>query len=340
MATRKHPTKNPTKVELFASIEDLKRDYDSLAPTLERLRLGLVEQLSKVVNDNSLTLAFPIESRIKSWASISEKLDRKSLTPKSIVDLPDLIGIRIVFLFLRDLQTSRSAVTETFSVKDMEDVSGRLGDAQFGYQSVHYGITIPDSWQSVPTFSGCLGISAELQLRTIAQHTWAAASHILQYKQETSVPLEVRRSIHRVSALLETVDLEFERALEEREKYLQEPTETRSGDELLNVDLLAATLDSLLPLANKEDDESYDELLDELSNIGIDSLEKLRQLIGRHLAETLKHDAGIVSGAVRGYGREPERIAKAVYLAHTGLLRHMIELEKGKKIPFKRRPRR
>lgn len=57
------------------------------------------------------------------------------------------------------------------------------------------------------------GLKAEVQVRTVTQHVWAAASHVLQYKQEASVPLPVRRSIYRVSALLETVDLEFERVL-------------------------------------------------------------------------------------------------------------------------------
>jgi ppGpp synthetase/RelA/SpoT-type nucleotidyltranferase len=60
----------------------------------------------------------------------------------------------------------------------------------------------------------------ELQLRTLAQHIWAVASHKLQYKREASVPVPIRRSINRVSALLEMVDLEFDRVLLEREQYV------------------------------------------------------------------------------------------------------------------------
>lgn len=317
--------KKTTKREAAATpIERLKVEYDALVPMLERFRSGLVEQIEKVTDDNSLSLAFPIESRVKSWSSISEKIERKALRLKTIQDIPDLVGVRVAFLFLRDLRTACSAVGETFSVEDEEDVVGRLGDSEFGYQSFHYGVTIPETWATVPTFSGCANIVAEIQLRTIAQHTWAAASHLLQYKQESGVPLSVRRSIHRVSALLETVDLEFERALIEREEYREKPTPERSGEEELNVDLLESTLDSLLPPENRGDEEPYDELLVDLEAAGIETLDKLRALIGKHLKPALKHDAEIVEGVHQGYGREPERIEKGVYLAHAGLIRHML----------------
>lgn len=308
-----------------ATFEEFKQEYEALVPTLEKLRKGLVEQLGQVVKDHSLTLAFPIESRIKSWASIQEKIERKSLDPKSIAELPDLVGIRVVLLFLRDLRTGCKAVTEIFSVKEMEDVAGRLGDAQFGYQSIHYGITIPDNWKNVPTLSGCNDVTAELQVRTIAQHTWAAASHILQYKHESNIPTEVRRSINRVSALLETVDLEFERALQEREEYREESADARSEDELLNVDLLESTLDLLLPMKNKIADETYDTLLMDLNTEGIKTLGELKTLIEHMRDKALAFDSKF---AARSSSPNLTRISghpeQGVYFSHVGLVRVML----------------
>ena len=82
---------------------------------------------------------------------------------------------------------------------------------------------MPDDWLNVPTFREFKGLRAELQIRTLAQQLWAAASHKLQYKRESSVPYPIRRSIHRVAALLETVDLELERVLSERDPHLSNP---------------------------------------------------------------------------------------------------------------------
>ena len=96
----------------------------------------------------------------------------------------------------------------------------------------------------------------------------AVASHYLQYKREKSVPLEVRRSINRVSALLETVDLEFERVLNERDVYVTGITSV-SPEERLNVNVLKAMLDENLPLANRTNDEAYDELVAELESVGV-----------------------------------------------------------------------
>jgi len=182
--------------------------------------------------------------------------------------------LNLGYPFQRKFEDS-STVRKTFSIENEEDVTDRLGNSEFGYQSLHYGITIPNTWATVPTFSGCAGIIAEIQLRTIAQHTWAAASHLLQYKQESGIPFEVRRSIHRVSALLETVDLEFERALIERDEYLDESSPDRSGDELLNVDLLSGALTNLLPIANRLENEDYNTILSRLNKFNINTLQQL-----------------------------------------------------------------
>ena len=101
------------------------------------------------------------------------------------------------------------------------------------YQSLHYIIRIPKHWLKVSTFADLGELKAEIQLRTLAQHIWAATSHKLQYKHEDSVPPPIRRSIYRVSALLETVDLEFERVLAERGTYIEESAKGTVQDEPL-----------------------------------------------------------------------------------------------------------
>lgn len=170
-----------------AESNKLLEQYESLSVTATRLRAGLVQQLQELISQHSLTLAVPIESRVKTRNSIAEKLERSDIKLASLEDLTDLIGLRIIFLFSRDLQTATKAIGEVFEVVSQEDTSARLGDAQFGYHSLHCIVKIPDAWTSLPTFADCQALQAEIQLRTIAQHTWAEASHLLQYKHESSV---------------------------------------------------------------------------------------------------------------------------------------------------------
>jgi hypothetical protein len=175
------------------------------------------------------------------------------------------------------------------------------------------------------------GLKAEIQVRTIAQHIWAAASHDLQYKHEESVPLPVRRAIYRVSALLETVDLEFERVLEQRALYRDDVNVSKTTD-TLNVDLLEKVLDSLLPADNKKDDEDYADLLTDFLYFGLDTVPKLQSLIEKHISKILEVDAEIVKGKRKEYlvnETHSERIAKGVYLTHAGLAREALLQEFG-----------
>lgn len=111
--------------------------------------------------------------------------------------------------------------------------------------------------------------------------------------------------------------------LDARESYISNITPSNT-QEILNVDLLASALDSLLPQANKQEPEAYSELLPELLHLGIDSTEKLEQLIKEHLATALKEDARIVKVFSRltkvppGYA---DRIAHGAFLTHVGLMR-------------------
>ena len=303
-----------------AASNKLLEQYESLSVSATRFRDGLVQQLQELVSQRSLTLAVPIESRVKSKNSIAEKLGRTDIELTSLEDLTDFIGLRIIFLFSRDLQTATEAIGEVFKVVSQEDTSARLGDAQFGYHSLHCIVKIPGAWTSLPRFADCQTLQAEIQLRTIAQHTWAEASHLLQYKHESSVPFEMRRSINRVAALLETVDLEFERVLSERDSYIAAiPTEP-SDTEPLNVDTLKAILNARLPEANRSDHEDYAALEKHLKENGIETAQQLHGIIDAQLASSLAFDRRIADSITN----TPERSEKGVFLTHVGLTKSML----------------
>jgi putative GTP pyrophosphokinase len=160
----------------------------------------------------------------------------------------------------------------------------------------------------------------------VAQHIWASVSHLLQYKTESSAPPSVRRSIHRVSALLETVDLEFERVLNERAAYV-EHIANQSKSEQLNVDLLAKTLTELWPPQNKAIDEQYQELLTDLKHFSIETNAQLKELILRHRDDVLQEEAALLSRIKTSTGSwmPRERAEKGVYFTHAGLTRRALE---------------
>ncbi|HIF6332154.1 TPA: GTP pyrophosphokinase, partial [Raoultella ornithinolytica] len=174
---------------------------------------SLVDQIERVLMESDITLGVPIESRVKDLDSLMEKLERKEIDIEKVSDLDDLIGLRVILLFKRDLDLVTKCLKETFIILHEEDKLDVLEEDKFGYQSRHYIIKVPDEWLKLPTYSKFGEFKAEIQVRTLAQHIWAAASHKLQYKHEKSVPPQLRRAINRASAVLEVIDLEFERIL-------------------------------------------------------------------------------------------------------------------------------
>jgi GTP pyrophosphokinase len=318
-----------------SGVQRLRQEYDEIVPLASRFAIELCEQLEEILRNHRISLAFPIQSRIKAWPSINEKLQRHSLYPDRISDIADLVGVRLILQFQRDIETTCSLLKEHFHLFEQQDAASRLAADQFGYSSIHYVITFPEGWFELPTLSPLRGLRAEVQVRTTAQHIWAAASHELQYKHENSVPLPIRRAIYRVSALLETVDLEFERILEARDHYRAGAANV-AGTARLNVDLIEQIMDRFYPQVNKEIPDAYAELLEDLQAMGIATAEAFEELIKDTCMAVLKEDAWIVERLRQGdatafYDPDEERPARGVFHTFVGLARSALAFRFGEK---------
>jgi len=312
---------------------DLQTEFETLKLYAEQFSENIQQQITTILTNHEMTLGVPIERRVKTWSSIEAKLKRHTLQLTSLTELPDFVGLRIILLFKRDLARIGNLITSTFDVISHVDKSTSLEDTQFGYQSIHYIIQLPENWLDVPTMSNFRGLQAEIQVRTLSQHIWAAASHKLQYKHEASVPQPLRRSIHRISAILEIVDIEFERMLTDRARYLESSDLERTGDTLLNVDVLQIILNNLWPLENRSDDEDYSILLQELNETNITTVVQLTSLIENHREASLREDMKRVTAMIQKISRGITAnttirgwTERGAYFSHVGLTRIAMSL--------------
>lgn len=320
------------KAKKKADSKVLEKEYHELSPNWHRLLPEVKRQLESLLEESAILLSFPIQTRIKTWASIAEKLERTSLPLESIKDLQDVVGFRLVLQFQRDAEKIEKQVEAAFKIIKKYNTTDRLKDDQFGYASMHYVVELPEAWLAVPAMKGLGGLCAEIQIRTTAQHIWAEASQALQYKNEASVPPRIRRAIHRVSALLEFVDLEFERVLVERDSYKTDIIAEES-DEVLNVDLISQVLDEVWPKQNKDfGQENYAELLSEMAHFGIRSRQELTSVLRNQYDEVMKREAGNISEDPNEYESKNEamRRKRGVYFTHEGLTRMALLREFGK----------
>lgn len=326
-------------------IKSLESEFFQSKLNLDKFKNSLVIQIEQLLEHNHVALGFPIQNRTKDWSSISDKVKNGRFSiKKTIFEMQDLVGLRIILLFKPDALKVCDLIEKNLHVVRKYDTVSKLKEYQFGYSSTHFVVSIPKEWSKVPTFSNMENYKAEIQIRTLSQHIWAEASNELQYKSEENVPKPLLRSIGRISALLETVDFEFERLISERNSYLKTlSTDLKiTSTARLNVDNLKAIINEILPEIYRDEDEAYSELLHELNYFGIDDTIKLSDFLNKNVKEAIKSDQKIVKElkSLKGnpdlindheYEYEPERVKLGIFYNHTGLIRQIFQNELSKK---------
>ncbi|WP_051200043.1 GTP pyrophosphokinase [Flavobacterium subsaxonicum] len=311
------------------------KEHEELLPISIRTCEVVKNEIEKLFLDEGISLGFPIQTRVKKWESIFDKVNSGRFNiKKSIKELQDLIGLRVILLFKTDVEKVSKLLSKTFNEVKIHNTIDKLQNNQFGYSSIHIIGRIPQEWTSVPSYKELDNIKFEIQIRTLSQHMWAEVSNTFQYKQEESVPKELLRSIGRASALLEIVDLEFDRLLIERSDYKHEInlSNIETKKLTLNVDILSATLDKALPIQNKDENEDYAGLLKDLNESEINTLEELQLLINENLEKALDEDIKMVESASKPNSNFSinDRIRirnEGVFFSHEGLVRTMLDIK-------------
>ncbi|WP_321370499.1 hypothetical protein [uncultured Draconibacterium sp.] len=262
--------------------QEIKIEYAELKPTLVKLNSELIKQIETLLEVGNINLGFPIRGRIKELDSLADKQIRGAFTiRKTIKEVQDLVGIRIILLFSRDIDKVRDILKNNLEVIKEYNTMDRLDEDQFGYSSIHSVVRVPKSWLGVPMFSDFGDLITEIQIRTLSQHTWAETSHLIDYKNKDEIPRNVKRSISRLSALLETVDLEFERLLIESKEFKMK----LKVDEEFNSISLERILDAHIYPENKRGNENYISLLESLEEMKMVKPQELISFIDEYKEE-------------------------------------------------------
>ncbi|HEY0796672.1 MAG TPA: hypothetical protein VGD64_12930 [Acidisarcina sp.] len=323
-------------------LNKLKKSFTDAKPNADKFRETLAAALSALMEGHALPLATPIEHRTKDWISITRSVDAHSADlDDDVRKIGDFVGLRLVFLFSDEAEQACKLIKDKFDLIHQANKGEELKPEVFGYRSVHLDVRLK---KDAMPFYDFVSYRAEIQVRTLAQHCWAAASHQLQYKDEAGVPLPVQRSLYRVAALLEVVGLELDRVLREKQTYAQSVAADWKKQEQsrLNVDLLVSVLKRDIPpvpgvsqdllgsimVDLREDlDDPYAALLHDLEEFGILTVKQLSTLIQGGLSGSLKAEEAVITLINDGdgsFGGVESKIAQGVFYTRAGLVRSMI----------------
>lgn len=184
--------KTPVLINQQDSIDDFLRfaheNLDPVPDFLTNYECAIMEIETKF---NVLNARFsikydgnPIESihtRLKSWDSIIDKLNRKNL-PFSLESISknifDVAGVRVVCSFVDDIYTLADCLLNQNDIHLMEKKDYIKHPKENGYRSLHLIVEVP-----IFTENGPKNMPVEIQLRTIAMDFWASVEHKLRYKK-------------------------------------------------------------------------------------------------------------------------------------------------------------
>ncbi len=153
-----------------------------------------------------------VESRTKTIDSFAEKISRPNKSYSDpLNEITDISGVRVLVYYNDDVERVGEILTSEFQVieKELSHQPHQLEADRFGYISAHYIVKLSKNRTCLNEWNAYADLHAEVQIRTVLQHAWAAISHALQYKRESDVPPQLQRQLFRMAGLLELADEEF-----------------------------------------------------------------------------------------------------------------------------------
>lgn len=180
---------------------------------------ALVEE---IVNHSGLAI-HGITGRAKGVASVRRKLKVKRYGDPS-TDLTDVIGVRVITYYQDDVDRVVGCLKREFSIDAAKSVDKRasLSLHEFGYRSVHLIARLDRRREKRPEYSRLAGRWFEIQVRSILEHVWAEIEHAVIYEGSVQYPDDVRRRFAAIAGTLETLDDQFLRLREERDRIIEE----------------------------------------------------------------------------------------------------------------------
>lgn len=187
---------------------ELRKKYDGNAKAFEQLKgvaqFVIIQEIKK-----KKILFHSVPARIKSFSSLLEKVQRSEITDP-FSEVKDIVGLRVVCLYLDDLEKIADIIRTSFTVIEEENIDG---DADvFKYLLPQFKVKLNDESNDesilVPEYDFIKDVTFEIQVRTIAQEAWASISH-LYYKQTIGIPGHVKRDFFALQGLFYVADTHF-----------------------------------------------------------------------------------------------------------------------------------
>jgi len=270
-------------------IEKVTRGFQNRMPLYEQLEEEALFILKQALDQLNIKV-HSVPSRVKRLDSFLNKFQRKQLeNPKELEnpfeEIRDVVGLRVVCLFLSDIALIGKLIRNSFSILTEDDKVEATEVSSFGYMSVHFIATMKTEYAG-PRYDQISKIPFEIQVRTIAMDAWANVSHHLDYKSDRDVPGDLKRDFYALSGLFYVADKHFEmfyrsrmQSQERMTELFEAATPEAKAQQEINLDSLSAYLHTKFPDRKHADSGRLSQLVNELTNAGYKTIGEIEQIV-------------------------------------------------------------
>ena len=254
---------NTTNVILDPHGQELIGQYRQLLPTLEPLAQQAHDLLADALREQGIYVT-AIEHRVKTEKSLAGKLERKGAKYKTIDDITDLVGLRVITFYTDEVDKVAALAGRIFDIDWQQSVDKRKQHelTSFGYNSLHYICRLKAATKREQS-DACINSAEceqarpevktgsppfELQMRTALQHVWSTIEHDVGYKGDVKIPREYMRQFSRLAGMMKLIDDEFSRLRMALTDYRRQTLALVKSGQLDDVLLSRETFQSYLEL--------------------------------------------------------------------------------------------
>jgi putative GTP pyrophosphokinase len=189
----------------------LERAYKAALPDLDRVLKEMGDRTRSCLEASGLFPAY--KQRVKSFNSCFAKrikfFREASAAGRPPLPITDILAIRIICPFIGDLAKVEDSLASRFKVVEVEHKGAERSFKEFGYESTHLLLALPEDLAKDLSFVDPL--VCEVQVRTILQDAWAEVEHELVYKAEfTPFDEPMKRKLAALNANLTLSDMLFQ----------------------------------------------------------------------------------------------------------------------------------
>lgn len=259
--------------ELYDRYGSMREHYTSAADQFEGLIGDALAEAELVPRS--------VKARSKDPLELFKKQKKKNY-PDPFTDCPDIVGARVVLSLSSQKPAIRNMLdgfrgTEVFLV---EDQTIDADPTKLKYKGLHLHIRNNDIRNADGTPIRC-----EVQVRTMAEDSWAETEHRYIYKGPGEIPSDVRRVFARLLVLVELFDQELAKGVEM-------VTSLADYDHIRFVRELEKTFAGLVEMPT--DEELTIETLRTIEETGVASLDGMRTAVSQYLERNGEQVADIV----------------------------------------------